>query len=98
MAEGHRTCLYALAVDDAEDQGGERAGAEHGAWHIDPARMRVGAFRQDQGATTSAARPKVTSNQKIPRQLHAPTSVPPRTGPSASENPDIAAQTRASGC
>jgi hypothetical protein len=44
-------------------------------------------------ATTSAARPKVTSNQKIPRQLHTPTSAPPRTGPSASENPDTAAQT-----
>ena len=39
----------ALAVDDAEDQGGERAGAEHGARHIDPARLRVGAFGQDHG-------------------------------------------------
>src|SRR5437763_1521242 len=44
-------------------------------------------------ATTSAARPNVTSNQKIPRQLHTPTSAPPRTGPSASENPETAAQT-----
>jgi hypothetical protein len=43
-------------------------------------------------ATTSAARPKVTSNQKIPRQLHTPVSAPPRTGPSASENPETAAQ------
>jgi hypothetical protein len=44
-------------------------------------------------ATASAARPNVTSNQKIPRQLHTPTSAPPRTGPSASENPETAAQT-----
>src|SRR5690349_11035926 len=44
-------------------------------------------------ATASAARPNATLNQKIPRQFHAPTSAPPRTGPSASENPDTAAQT-----
>src|SRR5215469_11261440 len=44
-------------------------------------------------ATSTAARPKVTSNNMIPRQLHTPTSAPPRTGPSASEKPDTAAQT-----
>src|SRR5438477_441105 len=38
-----------LAGDDAEDQGGERTGAEHGASQIDPARLRVGALGQDHG-------------------------------------------------
>ena len=44
-------------------------------------------------AAARARSPNVTSNQKIPRQLHAPTRVPPSTGPSASENPETAAQT-----
>ncbi len=38
-----------LTVDDAEDQGGQRAGAEHRACRVNPARSLVGALRQHPG-------------------------------------------------
>jgi hypothetical protein len=44
-------------------------------------------------AAMSAARPNTRLNQKIPRQLHAPTIAPPITGPRASASPETAAQT-----
>ncbi len=43
-------------------------------------------------ATTSAARPKMRLNQKIPRQPNQSVSAPPTTGPSASASPETAAQ------
>jgi hypothetical protein len=44
-------------------------------------------------ATIRAASPKARLNQKMPRQLHVPTSTPPTTGPAASANPEVAAHT-----
>ena len=43
------------------------------------------------GLMTGAAAARL--NQKIARQLHTPTSAPPRTGPTASASPDTAAHT-----
>ena len=40
----------------------------------------------------SAMRPKNRLNQKMPRQLHTPTSRPPMTGPRASASPATADQ------
>ena len=44
-------------------------------------------------ATTRAASPNARLNQKMPRQLHSPTRIPPTTGPAASASPDVAAHT-----
>ena len=41
----------------------------------------------------SAASPKARLNQKMPRQLHTPTSAPPMTGPAARARPDTADHT-----
>ena len=43
-------------------------------------------------ATISAISPKNRLNQKMPRQLHAPMSRPPTTGPRASASPETADQ------
>ena len=43
-------------------------------------------------ATIRATRPNTRLNQKIPRQLHAPTIAPPITGPRASASPETADQ------
>ena len=61
-----------------------------------------GSARRDRGALESgtnsavsemAARPTGMLAQKIPRQPTAPTSIPPRTGPSAMDRPNTPSQT-----
>ena len=62
----------------------------------------TGSARRDRGALESgtnsavsemAARPTGMLAQKIPRQPTAPTSTPPRTGPSAMDRPNTPSQT-----